>query len=270
LKSKDLDWARELFVTHARLFYPVLEDLKASADEDVCGIVKIFERFKVKRGSRVLDLFCGIGRHSVKLAKMGYEIVGYDPSLYFLRKAGEWAKQEKQNSPKIRFYHGAPGFASETLLRNGEKPFDAIIIMFTSIGYSNILNDVLVFNDPQLLAKKECILLLETENRDWRIRNFQPFIEYRYKRLLIHESWDLNMENSVFKGSSNFYRIFDKDQVLRRLLALNIKLRLYSLHELINILSASGWKFLISYSNLYSDFPATLDSQNMITVYKKW
>ena len=248
----------------------MLEDLKASADEDVRGIVKIFERFKVKRGSRVLDLFCGIGRHSVKLAKMGYEIVGYDPSSYFLRKADDLARREKQNSRKIRFYHGDPGFASETLLRNGEKPFDAIIVMFTSIGYSNIVNDAIIFNDVLPLAKKECVLLLETENRDWRIRNFQPSIEYRYKTLLIHESWNLNLENSVFDGNLNFYRIVEKGKLLRCLLDLNVHLRLYSLHELINILSAVGWKFVTSYSNLNGDVPASVNSQNMITVYKKW
>ena len=36
---------------------------------------------------RVLDAACGIGRHSVRLAAAGYDVVGLDSSAFFLARA---------------------------------------------------------------------------------------------------------------------------------------------------------------------------------------
>ena len=51
-------------------------------------------------------------------------------------------------------------------------------------------------------------------------------------------------------------------------LKLKIRMRLYSLHELITILHRAHWKYLRSYDGYKSSGPATADSQNIITVSK--
>ena len=86
----------------------MLESMKGQAENDVEGILKIFGKHGIAPGSRVLDLFCGIGRHSIPLAKRGYEVVGYDPSAFFLSKARNWAGKEIGKSDLIRFYKGDP------------------------------------------------------------------------------------------------------------------------------------------------------------------
>jgi 2-polyprenyl-3-methyl-5-hydroxy-6-metoxy-1,4-benzoquinol methylase len=71
------------------------------------------------KDSKILDLSCGIGRHSIPLAKKGYKILGYDISSLYLQKAREWAKRErlinnndrgcgesKSNYDTIKFYQG--------------------------------------------------------------------------------------------------------------------------------------------------------------------
>ncbi|MCH7760930.1 class I SAM-dependent methyltransferase [candidate division TA06 bacterium] len=45
------------------------------------------------KGSRILDLCCGYGRHSIPLAKKGYEMTGFDLSKLFLEKTKRDSKK---------------------------------------------------------------------------------------------------------------------------------------------------------------------------------
>lgn len=80
----------------------------------------------LRTGSRILDLACGAGRHSIELASRGYEVVGYDLSESLLRTARSAARRS----------HVKPAFVRgdmRELRWKGE--FDAAINMFTSFGY---------------------------------------------------------------------------------------------------------------------------------------
>jgi cyclopropane fatty-acyl-phospholipid synthase-like methyltransferase len=117
-----------------------MEDL---AEGEVKGICRILDEFKIKRGSKILDFSCGIGRHSVRLASKGYEVVGYDPSAFFLKKARERAHASPLKS-RIRFYRGESHRVSQILSRSDEIGFKAIIIMFNSLGYSGVDEDLIM------------------------------------------------------------------------------------------------------------------------------
>ena len=62
----------------------------------------IFGLFKVQKGMRILDVGCGTGNFSIKLAKMGCEVVAIDISKEMLKIAEKKAKEE---SLGIEFYH---------------------------------------------------------------------------------------------------------------------------------------------------------------------
>ncbi len=51
----------------------------------------ILEELKLPQGSRILDMGCGTGRHSVELAKRGYSVTGVDISSGMLAQAKEAA-----------------------------------------------------------------------------------------------------------------------------------------------------------------------------------
>jgi SAM-dependent methyltransferase len=77
-------------------------------------------------GSRVLDLACGHGRHSVELARRGFLVTGVDlsePSLDLgqarATQAGVEVRFERADMRRIRF----------------QEEFDAVINMFTAFGY---------------------------------------------------------------------------------------------------------------------------------------
>jgi len=96
--------------------------------QEVEGVAKILH---LRPGSRVLDLACGAGRHSIELAKRGLEVVGYDLSEPLLKAARAAARKA---SARVTFVHGD----MRDLPYHGE--FDAVVNLFTSFGY---------FEDPK-------------------------------------------------------------------------------------------------------------------------
>jgi SAM-dependent methyltransferase len=90
---------------------------------EVDGVVQLLD---LKVTSRLLDVPCGYGRHSISLAKLGFDIVGFDLNKDHLVAARSKAQQEKVN---MRFEQGN----MLNLSYSGE--FDAVINMFYSFGF---------------------------------------------------------------------------------------------------------------------------------------
>ena len=54
----------------------------------------LLEEFKLPEGAKILDVGCGVGRHSIELAKRGYRVTSVDISRKMLEKAEERAQKE--------------------------------------------------------------------------------------------------------------------------------------------------------------------------------
>ena len=63
----------------------------SGTEQEVAFLV---ERLGLREGSRVLDVGCGPGRHSLALARRGIDVVGVDHSDVFIELAREAAKNE--------------------------------------------------------------------------------------------------------------------------------------------------------------------------------
>ena len=50
-------------------------------------IKNLVNHLKIKKGSKILDLACGKGRHSIYLNKKGFDVTGYDNSEKSIKKA---------------------------------------------------------------------------------------------------------------------------------------------------------------------------------------
>ncbi|MBY0013571.1 class I SAM-dependent methyltransferase [Paenibacillus typhae] len=95
---------------------------------DFCGarheVEKMIGWLELPEGSKVLDLCCGMGRHSLALAEAGFAVTGVDLSEVLLREA-----------------RAQDGAEAVTWLRSDmrELPldggFDAVVNLFTSFGY---------------------------------------------------------------------------------------------------------------------------------------
>ena len=80
----------------------------------------------IEPGTRILDLCCGPGRHSLELARRGFRVTGVDRTAAYLEKA---RKQAKSETLTIEFVQDD--------MRRFCRPdsFDGVINMFTSFGY---------------------------------------------------------------------------------------------------------------------------------------
>lgn len=85
----------------------------------------------LRPGARILDLGCGIGRHSLELARRGFAVTGVDRTAAYLHQGREKADEEGLT---VEFLQAD----MREFRRSGA--FDAAISMFTSFGY---------FDDPE-------------------------------------------------------------------------------------------------------------------------
>ena len=78
-----LDWTKELFGKHPELFLGAFEERLAQAQGEVDTLLKNIKEQRLKTES-ILDLNCGIGRHSVELGKRGIKVLGTDLSPHYI------------------------------------------------------------------------------------------------------------------------------------------------------------------------------------------
>jgi 2-polyprenyl-3-methyl-5-hydroxy-6-metoxy-1,4-benzoquinol methylase len=86
-------WTERLFVENAGLYKGFLEEIVERAGQEIEGLVSILSEFQVQSGGSILDLACGIGRHSTLLAEKGFNVVGVDLSPTFIARAREIAAE---------------------------------------------------------------------------------------------------------------------------------------------------------------------------------
>ncbi|MGM0411389.1 MAG: class I SAM-dependent methyltransferase [Bacillota bacterium] len=117
-----------------------------------------FDLFQPKSGEKVLDIGCGTGNFSIKLAKKGCEVTGIDISFPMLEQANK--KAEKLNLD-IDFKKG-----NALELDFNDNTFDSIFSM-TAIEFIKELEKA--FNEMKRVVKPGGKILLGTirKNSDW-------------------------------------------------------------------------------------------------------
>lgn len=262
------NWSYKLFVGHAELFLPILEEESRHASAEVSGLLRVLRDLKVDNKSSILDLSCGIGRHSIQLSRKGYRVIGYDPSKYYIRIARQNAELELANKKnKLVFYIGEPGRPDLKLLPINEKQFGVIMSMFQSIGYISRAYDLCMFKNLLKISSNQCFLILETENRDWRLRNFEENKRYDYGTLRIVENWQFDPKNNIFKNKMKVYTKGKNNAHWKLVLDIPTYMILYSLDELKEITRKAGWKYLRSYHSIRSLNPASIRSKMPVSVF---
>lgn len=235
---------------------------------EVNGICTILEKFGEPGKIRILDVSCGIGRHSIELAKRGFDVVGYDPSEFLIAYAQKWLNRlQKKTNLRLRFLHGKPLDLSKAILH---EKFDAAITMGNSFGFVDEYFDSLLLRCIAKVLKPGAILIMQVENRDWTLKNFQPNKFRQTKNIQVLETWRFDAETSIFEGLTQFYKKSgQKQMLLRHVLDLRIRTRIYSLHELIRILRASGWSYKKSYESIQHLVSVKHDNQDIVIVSAK-
>jgi SAM-dependent methyltransferase len=93
---------------------------------------RLIELLELKPGQRICDLCCGVGRHSLELARRGFAVTAVDRTPRYLEQARDAAKSE---GLEIEFVHAD--------MRDFCRPesFDVVLNLFTSFGYFEAQRD---------------------------------------------------------------------------------------------------------------------------------
>jgi len=230
-------WTEDLFVNHPELFLKALEERVSIAGGEVDILLKYLgeEGFKPRR---ILDLNCGIGRHSIELGKRGINVVGTDLSPYYIQLAKKRAESH-QVADKVQFKVADMRKISELLAR---EKFDGIINLETSFGYYDDKTNADILRQCCSLVQPKGFFAIEIANRDWIVKNFQPQGISHYENLILLEDRMFDAKTSrvktiwtylIQKGNKNFF--------LEKQVAIDH--RLWSIHELIEFFENGGWRF---------------------------
>jgi SAM-dependent methyltransferase len=114
------DWTKSFF--RNEIFTPGSPEAVAAAPAEAKFLWKVLD---LKKGSRVLDVPCGTGRHAVRLARRGASVLGVDITEAYLREA----RRAAGKLPNVRFMRG------DMRRIPLENEFDAAINLWTSFGY---------------------------------------------------------------------------------------------------------------------------------------
>jgi SAM-dependent methyltransferase len=144
------EWWEELFDERYHEFYESIAR-PVTADRDA----EFVERALDLSGSRILDLGCGQGRHSVALALRGHAVTGLDLSTFLLDKARELAEERKVEVTWVR---------RDMRELEGLGPFDACISLFTAFGYFTDEEDARVIRAVHSVLEPGGALMLDLDN----------------------------------------------------------------------------------------------------------
>jgi SAM-dependent methyltransferase len=134
-----------------------------AAEAEVDSVLSLLE---VEPGAMVLDLPCGVGRHSLELARRGYRVTGVDRTQAYLNTARETAASERL---EVEFLQAD----MRVFVRPGA--FDAAVNLYTSFGYFEEQEE-----DRRVAANLYCCLkpggtlVMELMGKEVLARIFQP------------------------------------------------------------------------------------------------
>lgn len=235
-------WTEELFERNPQLFLSILQELNPQARAEVRDILRLLDVHGHKP-KRVLDLNCGIGRHSIEMGKLGIEVLGTDLSSAYIEIAEKRAQKRKIEG-KVRFK--VVDMRQIQSVLSGEEPFDGILCLWTSFGfYDDDTNDD-ILRQCLRLVKPGGFFALDIANRDWLLRNFTERSYDRIKDRLILYERQFDSQTSRHKEKRIFMRQIDEKTFMLDG-EFQLDLRVWSLHELILLFEKTGWKFDCAY-----------------------
>jgi SAM-dependent methyltransferase len=197
--GKEIEWFHKLY--EGRDFFADKEEEKAYREKQrdlthpeakaLCRLLGLIP------GSKILDLYCGNGRHAVELAQKGFKVVGIDISFSRISFARNWARDEDAGATFLI------GDAQALPLR---QTFEAVLILGGSFTHwqEEERNISLLLGFRKVL-KPGGLLLIDNPNplRFWRIQHPEGTMAEQRKVLY----FDLPLGQGETSGYVRYYGI---------------------------------------------------------------
>ncbi len=201
----------------------------------------LLERLELEPGARVLDVACGHGRHSLELARRGFDVTGVDLSTRSIALAREAAEREGL---------GATFVERDARELDFDGEFDAAINLFTSaIGYfDEEAENQRVVDGVARALRRGGSFLVDTINLLALARGFREldWDEYEAGTIMV-ERREFDFESGRSRASWMFVGPDGSRKTLRH------SLRIYAPHELFAMFDAAGLDVAGSWGNFDGD-----------------
>ena len=199
-------------------------------------VAQVIRQSKARAPLNVLDLACGVGRHSLIFAAQGFNVTGIDFSKPYLREARKAARKARQ---RVRFVHGDIRNLRQHFAAGG---FDLVVSMYNSFGYfGQRRDDFRVLKEVhRTLAPGGAFVINTLNGQGVALRLKQP-ISIGHEPLPNVVMIDAARYNAAKKETNSRWTIVDarraRAKVVRHLFRQNI----YSHPELKRLLRAAGF-----------------------------
>jgi len=191
-------------------------------------------------GAAVLDLPCGVGRHSVELARRGFRVTGVDRTRLYLDRAAREARQAEVTLELV-----------QEDMRRFRRPlaFALIVNLFTSFGYfEDPLEDRRVLENFHASLAPGGALVMEMMGKEILARIFRERDWERVGDLLVLEERRVMRDWSWVESRWTLIRAEGAGRA--QLVELDLSHRLYSAAELSALLESVGFHPVEVYGDL--------------------
>ncbi|MER8977171.1 methyltransferase domain-containing protein [Mesorhizobium sp. M0800] len=211
----------------------------------------IWELLSLKQGSPVLELGCGYGRITNRLAEKGAQVSGLDISPILLKKAEADADKRGLN---VEYVLG------DMRSLPWRDRFDAVFLWYTTFGYFEDADNEKVIREAASSLRNGGRLLIDYSNR-------LAFLRHKSPIYIVQRNDDLRidiMSNDVLSDRRNLERIIVRDGCVRRT---HLSFRQYGFSEFVRMLRSAGFETVEAYGEEGGAF--TSDSPSLVVVAYK-
>ncbi len=180
---------------------------------------RFVEILDLKEDDRVLDLVCGIGRHSIELARRGFDVTAVDLTEQYIKEARNKADGENLDVEFVR-----------ADMREFERTesYDAVINFFTSFGYFEGKEENLkVLENVHSSLKPAGKFLLDVMGKEVLDKVYSEkdsvrvdggfFVEERNFKddgKILESNWKLIKDDGEVKEHKFIYRVYKEDEII--------------------------------------------------------
>ncbi len=210
------------------------QTLRAPAAE-AQAIATFLAHEDVKRGARILDVPCGIGRRALALAEEGFEVTAVDPNEIGIQAAR--ARVPETVASRLRLAstprETIPGLATD-------ERFDAILCLDHALGRGSREQDVAFLSRLVHHATERGILVVDFLHRDYFALRLRPFSFHVLGTIEQHEFRSFDPLTGVLELTWKFYERSGQD--LRHRMDSSVRLSLLTPHGARELLETAGWR----------------------------